>query len=74
MTTIFPPPVSIFEQVVPEPQLVRTSWPSTHCANCPPTQSIVPETQDPEEGTEDGVDGSVAADVWVVVLERLEII
>jgi hypothetical protein len=33
--------------VVPSPQLVRTYRPFTHCANCPPTQSIVPETHDP---------------------------
>lgn len=61
-----PSPTSIFEQVVPEPQLVRTSCPSTHCANCPPTQSIVPATQDPEDGVaEDVAEASGAADVCV---------
>jgi hypothetical protein len=46
-------------QVVPEGQLVRTNVPSTHCANCPFTQSIAPKAQLPEVAPED------AACVWV---------
>jgi len=53
--TMLSPSTGIFVQVVPEGQLVRTNVPSTHCANCPFTQSIVPRAQLPELASEDGV-------------------
>jgi hypothetical protein len=72
ITTLLPS-TGIFVQVVPTGQLVKTNVPSTHCANCPFTQSIVPAVQLPEVASEDGVcvcvDGS--ADV---VLRQLAIV
>jgi hypothetical protein len=53
--TMLSPSTGIFVHVVPEGQLVKTNVPSTHCANCPFTQSIVPEVQLPEVASEDGV-------------------
>jgi hypothetical protein len=41
--------MGIFLHVVPEGQLVRTYAPSTHCANCPFTQSTVPGAQTSDE-------------------------
>ena len=55
MMTTLSPSTGIFVQVVPEGQLVKTNVPSTHCANCPFTQSIAPEVQLPEVVSEDGV-------------------
>ena len=55
MITVLSPSTGIFVQVVPEGQLVKTNVPSTHCANCPFTQSIVPAVQLPEVVSEDGV-------------------
>ena len=73
MTTTLSPSTGILVQVVPEGQLVKTNVPSTHCANCPLTQSIVPAVQLPAVVPEE------AACVWVdvsavCVLENLAIV